>query len=50
MWFVFKKQKVSFDLQFIRHFSPPSFNSFEYLSSVGASGVFLFFGNLSLVI
>lgn len=32
-------KKESFDLAFIRKFCPPSFDSFEFLPSIGASGV-----------
>ena len=31
-------KKENFDLQFIRNFSPPGFDSFEFLPSIGASG------------
>jgi exonuclease III len=31
-------KRASFDSSFIHNFCPPSFDSFEYLPSVGASG------------
>jgi len=36
--FLQETKKENFDLQFIRKFCPPSFDCFEYLPSVGASG------------
>lgn len=42
--FVCKKQKESFDLQYIRKFAPKRFDKFDFCPSEGASGAFLFAG------